>query len=162
MGPLLFLVYINDLHYCIKYSQTHHFADDTNLLVVHESVKAMQKQINLDLKFLCKWLKANKISLNASKTEVLIFKHPSKQLLYSKNNEDKIPFEVKIKLDGRIIKPSTYVKYLGILIDSNLNWTPLIDNISTKLSRAIGMLAKIRYYVSNKVLISIYSAIFPR
>ena len=77
-----------------------------------------------------------------------------------KNNEDKIPFEIKIKLDGEIIKPSTYVKYLGVFIDSNLDWTPHIDNLSTKLSRAIGMLAKIRYYVSNKVLTSIYSAIF--
>ena len=63
-----FLIYINDLNKAIKYCTTHHFADDTNLLVVNKSIKKLQKQVNLDLKYLCKWLKANKISLNASKT----------------------------------------------------------------------------------------------
>ena len=73
LGPLLFLIYINDLHKAIKFSTVHHFADDTNLLVVGKSLKAIQKQINIDLKLLCKWLKADKISLHASKTELIIF-----------------------------------------------------------------------------------------
>ena len=68
LGPLLFLIYINDLHNAIKFSTVHHFADDTNLLVSNSSIKKIQDQINLDLKYLCKWLKANKISLNASKS----------------------------------------------------------------------------------------------
>ena len=160
LGPLLFLIYINDLHCCIKYSSIHHFADDTNLFVAHDSIKTMQKQVNLDLKILCKWLRANKISLNASKTEVLIFKHPNKQLLYSNNYNEKVPFDIKIKIDGKKIKPSSYVKYLGILIDSQLNWNFHVDNLSTKLSRASGMLSKVRYYVNQKVLISIYNGIF--
>ena len=74
LGPLLFLIYINDLHKAIKFSTIHHFADDTNLVVVSKSLKSIQKLMNLDLKNLCKWLKANKISLNASKTELIIFR----------------------------------------------------------------------------------------
>ena len=66
LGPLLFLIYINDLHNAIKFSTVHHFADDTNPLVSNSCIKKIQDQINLDLKYLCKWLKANKISLNAS------------------------------------------------------------------------------------------------
>ena len=58
LGPLLFLVYINDLHQAIKFSNVHHFADDTNLLVVGNTMKKIQKQINIDLKLLCKWLKS--------------------------------------------------------------------------------------------------------
>ena len=77
-------------------------------------------------------LKANKISLNASKTEMLIFRHPNKLL-----NSD-----VKIKLDGKRVYPSKYVKYLGILIDSHLNWSYHVELIAPKLGRAIGMLAK--------------------
>ena len=79
LGPLLFLIYINDLHKAIKFSTTHHFADDTNLLVVGENLKSVQKRMNLDLKLLCKWLKTNKSSLNASKTELIIFRDPRKK-----------------------------------------------------------------------------------
>ena len=68
LGPLL---YINDLHNAIKYSHVHHFADDTNLLHFNNSLKNLAKNINLDLKFLYSWLKANKISLNSQKTEYI-------------------------------------------------------------------------------------------
>ena len=80
LGPLLFLIYINDLHKAIKYSTVHHFADDTNLLVVGKNLEIIQKQINRDLKLLCNWLRANKISLNASKTELIIFRDPRKKI----------------------------------------------------------------------------------
>jgi len=150
LGPLLFLIYINDLHKAIHFSVVHHFADDTNLLVSDFSIKKIQKQINHDLKALCKWLRANKISLNASKTELLVFRHPKK----------KIEFDLKIKIDGKIIIPSTYVKYLGIYIDCHLNWKYHVDELSTKLSRANGMLAKIRHYVSYLTLTMIYHGIF--
>ena len=81
LGPLLFLIYINDLHFAIKYSTTHHFADDTNFLYVSKSLKKIQKYMNLDLRFVCNWLKANKISLNASKTEMLVFRDPRRKLI---------------------------------------------------------------------------------
>ena len=90
LGPLLFLIYINDLHNAIKFSTVHHFADDTNLLVSNVSIKTMQTQINLDLKYLCKWLKANKISLNSSKTEVLIFRHEKKPIMYRRKPGEKL------------------------------------------------------------------------
>ena len=128
----------------------HHFADDTNLLVSSHSIKSIQKQINLDLKALCKWLRANKISLNASKTELLLFRHPNK----------KFDFDLKIKLDGKKIIPTTHVKYLGIYIDCHLNWKFHVNELSAKLSRAIGMLAKIRYYVCHNTLTMIYHGIF--
>ena len=138
LGPLLFLIYINDLHNAIKFSTVHHFADDTNLLISNVSIKTIQTQINLDLKYLCKWLKANKISLNSSKTEVLIFRHQNKTIAYRKNPGEKLrPWDIKIKIDGKKIDPSTHVKYMGVLIDSHLNWNFHVDEISTKLSRAV-------------------------
>ena len=70
LGPLLFLLYINDLHKAINYSKVYHFADDTNLLNITDSHKKLQKQLNIDLKLLYKWLLANKISLNCAKTEL--------------------------------------------------------------------------------------------
>ena len=73
LGPLLFLIYINDLHVKIKYSEVHHFADNTNLLNFNSCVNSINKQVNYDLKNLSNWLKANKISLNVGKTELVLF-----------------------------------------------------------------------------------------
>ena len=73
LGPLLFLIYINDLHAAIAYSRSYHFADDTHLLNINTSPKKVQKQLNIDLKLLYNWLLANKISLNSTKTEMIIF-----------------------------------------------------------------------------------------
>ena len=80
LGPLLLLVYIV-LYKAIKYSTMCHFADDTNLLI-NCSPKQLQKHLNIDLKNLTNWLKANKTSLNTSKTELIIFKHPDKKINY--------------------------------------------------------------------------------
>ena len=74
LGPLLFLLYINDLHKAIQHSSLHHFADDTNLLCTSKSLKKINEHINHDLKHFCQWLRSNKISLNPSKTETITFK----------------------------------------------------------------------------------------
>ena len=67
LGPLLFLLYINDLNQAIKFCKVHHFADDTNLLCLSKSIKKLSKLVNADLKHLLNWLNANKISLNVKK-----------------------------------------------------------------------------------------------
>ena len=82
LGPLLFL-HINDLHEAIKYCMVHHFADDTNILLFDSSLKSLQKKINIDLKLLCHWLNANKISLNTKKTEYILFKHKQKTINFN-------------------------------------------------------------------------------
>ena len=74
LGPLLFLIYINDLHKAIINSHAYHFTDDTNLLLIDKSPKKINKLMNQDLSKLCKWLRANKISLNVSKTKIILFK----------------------------------------------------------------------------------------
>ena len=104
LGPLLFLIYINDLHRAIKYSYVHHFADDTNLIHFNKSLKNLAKKVNLDLKFLYPWLVANKISLNASKTEYIIFRHPRKAINYN----------IKLKINGTKLYSSNQIKYLCI------------------------------------------------
>ena len=150
LGPLLFLLYINDLHLCVKFSTSRHFADDTNLLFINSSLKQMKKQVNIDLKLLSSWLRANKISLNVDKTELLLFRCPNKPINY----------DMRIKIDGRRLYPSAYVKYLGILIDSHLDWSYHTKSLASRLSRASGMLAKARHYVDKKILRNLYFGIF--
>ena len=80
LGPLLFLIYINDLNLATKFCKVHHFADNTNLLHFSKSVNKLNKYINLDMKNLTDWLNANKTSLNVKKTELVIFKYKKKKL----------------------------------------------------------------------------------
>ena len=70
LGPLLFLIYINDLYKCIKYSKTYHFADDTSIIQSHSSLQILSKRINKDLSNLSDWLKTNKLSLSIKKPDL--------------------------------------------------------------------------------------------
>ena len=80
LRPLLFLIYINDLNCAVRYCSVHHFADDTNLLNNNNSVKRVNKQVNQDMKNLTSWMNANKICLNLSETEVVLYKSSNRQL----------------------------------------------------------------------------------
>ena len=151
LGPLLFLIYINDLHKSVKHSSTFHFADDTNLLSIGDNPHTLQSKLNKDLKSLYKWLLANKISLNAAKTELIIFRKPLQ----------KIPI-LNIKIHGKRISPVSSLKYLGIFLDCYLNGSAHCFQLITKLQRATGMIAKTRHYIKDSPfqLLSLYHSIF--
>jgi hypothetical protein len=158
LGPLLFLIYINDLHRSIKHSSTFHFADDTHLLTIADRkpnvhpVHSLQAKLNHDLKGLYRWLLANKISLNAAKTELIIFRKPSQKNIPTTN----------IKINGKRIVPVSYIKYLGIYLNEFLDGSSHCTQLQSKLQRANGMIAKMRHYLkqSPSDLFSIYHSIF--
>ena len=101
LGPLLFLLYINDLKQAIKFYKVQHVADDdTNLLCLSNSIEKLNKQVSADLKHLVNWLNANKISLSVKKTEKVIFKSKQK----------KLGRDLKIKLCGKRLYPTESVK----------------------------------------------------
>ena len=150
LGPLLFLLYINDLNQAIKFCKVHHFADDTNLLCLSNSIKKLNKQVNADLKHLVNWLNANKISLNVKKTEMVIFKSKQK----------KLEGDLKIKLCGKRLYPTESVKYLGVKIDTNLSWQYHVNDLSIKLNSTNALLLKMRKYFRLTILRSIYFSIF--
>ena len=150
LGPLLFLIYINDFHKVIKHSKVHHFADDTNLLYSNKSLKKINKHINHDLKLTVQWLRANRISLNVAKTEIIIFQPKNK----------KIEKVMNFRLSGQKITPTTHTRYLGVILDQHLLWEQHLKMLKQKLSRANGLLSKIRYFTSPNLLRTIYFAIF--
>ena len=87
LGPLVFLIYINDLNLAITFGKVHHFAHDTNLLHFSKSVNKVNKYVNLDMKNLINWLYTNKISLNVKKTELVIFRYKKKKLECPNKNQ---------------------------------------------------------------------------
>ena len=80
LGRLLFLLFINDLHKAVEFSSVLHFADDTNLLPIDMSLKKIKKHISRYLKLTVDWIRVNKLSLNASKTEIVLFKPRNKKI----------------------------------------------------------------------------------
>ena len=138
------------MHKAIKYSIVHHFADDTNLLYTENSIKQLSLKMNHDLNLLCEWLRTNQLSLNVKKTELIIFRAPNHPLTN----------KYKFKIDGKKLTPTNKIKYLGVTLDEHLTWKCHFNNVNTKLNRAIGILSKLRYYIQNHTLRTVYYALF--
>ena len=151
LGPLLFLIYVNDMHCSSKKFDFYLFADDTNLLYAENDLNKLEVVVNEELLKLCEWLNSNKLSLNVSKSNFVIF-YPYQR---------KLNHEVNLKiLDNNSelvsLERKTYVKCLGVLIDRNLSWKHHINYISTKICKGIGIVARLRHLVPRTTLSNIY------
>ena len=118
LGPFLFLLYIIDMHLCVKSSTIHHFADDTNLLYSWKSLTVLRKSINKDLELLYDWLCANRLSLNTGKTEFILFR-PQRY---------KITERVTLKMHHSKLFESPKIKYLCLILDNKLDWKDILLN----------------------------------
>ena len=146
LGPLLFLIYINDMHNAVKHSIVHHFADDTNLLCSDKNPNILRKKMNEDLKFIFEWLCANRLSLNVTKTEFIIFKPPRKRL----------DERITLKLNGTTLFESKKIKYLGIIMDDRLTWKHHIFELRKKINKSVGMIFKMKKMCPQRVQMSLY------
>ena len=151
LGPLLFILFINDLHKNIECSTVHQFSDDTNMLLVEKSLKKLNsKHINRDLKLVVEWIRANKLSLNTKKTDLVIFKYRNKTITKNLN----------FRISGQKIRPTSQVKYLGVTLQNDLHLATHLENLRKKLSHTIGLLSKIRHYVPKHFLQTLYYSLF--
>ena len=120
------------------------------MLLSHSSLEIFAKRMNSDLKNLSKQLKANKLSLNITKTKLIIFHSSSK----------KTDPSLKIILDGKRLIQTDTVKCLGVLLDDRLLWSKQINHVATKLNQAIAILSKLRNRASLKILKMTYHSLF--
>ena len=111
LGPLLFLLYINDFPNVSKVLNFYLFADDTNIYYESAFLQDLEKTINKELNKLYLWLNVNHLSLNIDKTNYIIF-HP-----YNKP----VKHHITIKINKKTIDEKEFIKYLGVLIDSSLS-----------------------------------------
>ena len=118
------------------------FADDTNIYFESDDLSKLERTVNKELRKLYLWLNVNRLSLNVSKTNFIIF-HPNNKPL--KQN-------ITLKINNKAIIEKCHIKYLGVIIDSHLNWKHHIVSISKKLSKCIGILCKLRQFVNRKML----------
>ena len=148
-GPLLFLIYINDLANVCKFTMPIFFADDSNLFLNWKNFERIESILNSELEEIVKWLNINKLSLNVNKTQCMLF---------TRKREKR---KVNIKIEDQNIEQVSKTKFLGVIIDEQLNWKEHILYISNKTSKAIGVIIKARPLGKKALLSLYYSMIYP-
>ena len=151
LGPLLFLMYINDLPNCLREASPRMFADDTNITLNAKTLTELNLASTPELSNLNCWLRANRLSLNVAKTEFMII--GSRQRLNTQCDE------VDIRIDDEMITRVDHTKSLGLTIDDRLSWSNHVDEICRKVSSAIGALKRIRHFISANTALQIYNAL---
>ena len=147
LGPLLFLIYINDLpeasNFFIKL-----YADDTFLCMQNHDINTLQEEVNRELLKVYQWLKANHLTLNISK---------SKYMIITKKKVDRTNFKVSVNQSE--LQECNEYKYLGVYFDKNLNWKYHIGHVCQKISKSCGSLTKLRNCVDVNMLRDVYHAL---
>ena len=147
LGPILFLLYINDIKNSSKILKFFLYADDTSTLLRSKSIQELESIYNKELSYVTDWLNANKLTLNVEKSNLVLFRSTKKTVE-----------TLNIKIKGEQIQEKDYTKYLGILIDNKLSWNCHIKHVNLKISKGIGILTKLRRYLSKSVVRTLFYA----
>ena len=153
LGPLLFLIYINDLPNSCETFKYIMYADDTIVFTTIQlsntcPTKDIEYNLNSDLNKINKWLKINKLSLNVKKSKYIIHKLRNKQV----NN-------LLLKIDETVIERVQNCNLLGVTLQENLSWDVPIKYILIKCSKLIGILNKLKRFLPLNIKVTLYNAL---
>lgn len=144
LGPLLFLIYINDLPTATLYPMTM-FADDSTIIFNSDNVNTLECDINNNIKSVINWLKCNNLQINLNKTLIMKFRQRTNDKLNLNINFNNVP-----------IKETKSTKFLGIHIENTLSWGIQIENVCNKLNQYSYVLKKLRNTVNKSTLLTAY------
>ena len=148
LGPLLFLIYINDLALVSDKLFALLFADDSNMFLSGRNPDSLIESMNIELEKVIDWLNVNKLSLNIKKTHFIIFR----------KHRDRILLNKSLKINDIVIDMTVNTKFLGVMIDQNLNFHSHITYIRGKISRTIGILYKSKKIFDKEILKTLYNS----
>ena len=151
LGPLLFIIYTNDFPRCLILTTSILIADDTTVYLSSKNVTYLYTMMNIELLNLTDWFKANKLSLNISKTNCMLFTYKKQQ----DNNID-------LQLSNCNIQKTNCTKFLGLYIDDKLKWDEHINMMKKKISKSFFAINKVKNIMPKRHLsILYYSLIYP-
>ena len=153
LGPLLFLLYTNDLANSTKFS-INLFVDDTCLSMSSTNLNELNRKCNIEATSVDNWFRANRLTTNSKKASKFLLSRYSFGLSEHQNSN------FRIKMGNTELENVNSVKYLGVMLDANISWSDQIEFLATKLSRSAGIFSKLRYYLNTKTLIEMYHALF--
>ena len=148
LGPLLFIIYLNDIVNCSSLFRFIIYADDTNLIIPSLNNYSIIT-INNELDRIHHWLAYNKLSLNVNKTKFIIFHNRHKEILR----------EYAFKINNMDIKQVESFNFLGITLNENLTWKTHTDMVSSKIARYLGIMKKLKTFIPPYILKSIYNSL---
>ena len=146
-----FLIYINDLPNCLSFSVPRMYAYDTHITYAGSDLHLIQSSISHDLEKLSKWRVSNKLTLNATKTEFM--------LIGSRQRLSTLFDTLELSIDNVPIEKVSSVKSLGIYVDENLTWYLHVDKLCKKIASAIGAIKRVKPFVPQSTLLSIYNSL---
>ena len=152
LGPLLFIIFINDLVECTALGSVL-FADDAAFLNSHTSLKHLQKIMNDETKLICEWLIVNELTINVKKTKYMLIHHKRDAKF------NRMVKKFKLNVNNYCIKQVNEFKYLGVNIDNKLNWKCHIDYLSSQISKASGILYRYKNKMPTHALKLIYHSL---
>ena len=138
----MFAIYVNDLHKAVRQSRVQLYADDTCLYYSSKDAELVQTVLNEDLKHIAKWLLSNKLKLNVKKCEFMV--------IGSKHRLKRLPRNMTISLNQEAIPRVSSCKYLGMIVDENLDWKLHIKAVCRKVVLNIYLLKRIRYMITQQ------------
>lgn len=153
LGPLLFLLFINDLPLYISddISYTDMYADDTTIHNIHRSIDTVQRNLQTCLNNLENWCKLNGMILNTDKTKALLITTPHKRARLTNNS-------LSLTFKNVFLKSSKGEKLLGVNINENLTWNDHINRIRKKLSTNLWLLSRLKWFIPLSARILFYNA----
>jgi Reverse transcriptase (RNA-dependent DNA polymerase) len=149
LGPLLFILYINDIVSTIQHCTINLFADDTLIYITGKNLEDMAEKLNMDLVVVAKWMKANKLMLNLNKTKYQIITHK-----HTNRSTD-----LQIRIEQQQLEKVETIKYLGVLIDSKLNFNDNFNYVLKKMAKKINFLGRIRKKLNKNSKVIVYQSI---
>ena len=149
LGPLFFILYMNDIVKSVNANNIRLYADDTGIFMHNKNIHNLIKQAKTSFRKLQHWFLCNKLTLNCSKSYFSIFHTKNKHVPDGLN---------EIVVDDVTIKRSASVKYIGLHIDENLNWNIHIDSLIMTLVKYFGIFNQLKDYVSNQLACKLYYA----
>ena len=150
LGPLLFLIYMNDLPTILSSSVAILFADDTTLLIDHSNYDSLIDQTNLEVKRLYKWFCANKLSMNKNKTNYIVFHSQNKRFP---------PNRKQVVLNNTPINEVDCIKFLGMHLDKHLNWKTHLTKKGNQILKVVAILAQLKHSLPQQTLRMIYTSL---
>lgn len=147
LGPILFLIYINDLLYLKLKSTGRLFADDAAFIYRAADYKTLHDMMQEDLMIIELFLQSINLTMSIKKTKFMIFRTI---------NSSVVGLFDKIHFNNKSIELVTEFKYLGLFIDSHLNWKTHVNHVASAIAPFIGIIGRVRYFVNRNVLMKLY------